>query len=96
MFKRFWLIWSRTVDHRIGRTDDEKPNIPILKNKDANIAKIALVITFLIILYLPFVCRVYKPLLLFSIFAVGYRLCIFLLLFHRHGILYFVIPFCFS
>ena len=40
MFKRFWLIWSRTVDHRIGRTDDEKPNIPILKNKDANISLI--------------------------------------------------------
>ena len=40
MFKRFWLIWSRTVDHRIGRTDDDKPNIPILKNKDANISLI--------------------------------------------------------
>ena len=38
MFKRFWLIWSRTVDHRIGRTDDDKPDIPILKNKEANIS----------------------------------------------------------
>jgi hypothetical protein len=38
MFKRLWLIWSRTVDHRIGKTDDDKPDIPILKNKDANIS----------------------------------------------------------
>jgi hypothetical protein len=38
MLKRFWLIWSRTVDHRIGKTDDDKPNIPILRNKDANIS----------------------------------------------------------
>jgi len=35
MFKRLWLIWSRTVDHRIGKTDDDKPDIPILTNKDA-------------------------------------------------------------
>ena len=40
MFKRLWLIWSRTVDHRIGKTDDDKPDIPILKNKDANISLI--------------------------------------------------------
>ena len=38
MFKRLWLIWSRTVDHRIGKTDDDKPDIPILRNKDANIS----------------------------------------------------------
>ena len=24
MFKRLWLIWARTVDHRIGKTDDDK------------------------------------------------------------------------
>ena len=35
MFKRLWLIWARTVDHRIGKTDDDKPDIPILTNKDA-------------------------------------------------------------
>ena len=35
MFKRLWLIWSRTVDHRIGKTDDDKPDIPILTNEDA-------------------------------------------------------------
>ena len=38
MLKRFWLIWSRTVDHRIGKTDDDAPDIPILRNKDANIS----------------------------------------------------------
>ena len=36
--KRLWLIWSRTVDHRIGKTDDDSPDIPILKNKEANIS----------------------------------------------------------
>ena len=35
MLKRIWLIWARTVDHRIGKTDDDKPDIPILTNKDA-------------------------------------------------------------
>lgn len=40
MFKRLWLIWSRTVDHRVGKTDDDKPDIPVLKNKDANISLI--------------------------------------------------------
>ena len=38
MFKRLWLIWARTVDHRIGKTDDDAPDIPILRNKDANIS----------------------------------------------------------
>lgn len=40
MLKRLWLIWARTVDHRIGKTDDDKPNIPILRNKDAHISLI--------------------------------------------------------
>ena len=35
MLKRLWLIWARTVDHRIGKTDDDKPDIPILTNEDA-------------------------------------------------------------
>jgi hypothetical protein len=35
MIKRLWLIWARTVDHRIGKTDDDKPDIPILTNEDA-------------------------------------------------------------
>ncbi len=38
MFRRLWLIWARTVDHRIGKTDDDKPDIPILRNDDASIS----------------------------------------------------------
>ena len=38
MFKKFWLIWSRTVDHRIGKTDDDEPDIPILSLKEAQIS----------------------------------------------------------
>ena len=34
--KRLWLIWCRTVDHRIGRTDDDEPQIPILSLQQAN------------------------------------------------------------
>ena len=40
MFKRLWLIWSRTVDHRIGKTDEDEPDIPILSLKQANISLI--------------------------------------------------------
>lgn len=36
--KRLWLIWCRTVDHRIGRTNDDEPQIPILSLKQANIS----------------------------------------------------------
>ena len=38
MLRRIWLIWSRTVDHRIGKTDDDEPDIPILSLKQANIS----------------------------------------------------------
>ena len=38
--KRVWLIWSRTVDHRIGKTDEDQPDIPILSLKQANISLI--------------------------------------------------------
>ena len=38
MNKKLRLISSRTVAHRIGKTDDDAPDIPILKNKDANIS----------------------------------------------------------
>ena len=34
--KRLWLIWCRTVDHRIGKTNDDEPQIPILSLKQAN------------------------------------------------------------
>tara|TARA_B100001113_G_C20855669_1_gene511628 strand:+ start:508 stop:702 length:195 start_codon:yes stop_codon:yes gene_type:complete len=40
MLRRIWLIWSRTVDHRIGKTDEDEPDIPILSLKQANISLI--------------------------------------------------------
>jgi len=36
--KKLWLIWARTLDHRVGRTDDDEPDIPILSLKDAQIS----------------------------------------------------------
>jgi len=39
-FTKIWLIWSRTVDHRIGLTDEERPDVPNLKVRDANISLI--------------------------------------------------------
>ena len=38
MVKKLWLIWCRTVDHRIGKTDEDEPNIPILSLKQAQIS----------------------------------------------------------
>jgi len=38
MIKKFWLIWARTLDHRVGRTDDDLPDIPILSLRDAKIS----------------------------------------------------------
>ena len=38
MIKKLWLIWCRTVDHRIGKTDEDEPNIPILSVKQAQIS----------------------------------------------------------
>jgi hypothetical protein len=46
MLKKLWLIWARTLDHRVGRTDDDQPEIPVLSLKDA---KISLVIRSLIV-----------------------------------------------
>lgn len=37
---RCWLIWSRALDHRVGMTDEEKPDIPNLRVVDANISLI--------------------------------------------------------
>ena len=34
--KKLWLIWA---PNRVGRTDDDEPDIPILSLKDANLAK---------------------------------------------------------
>lgn len=38
MFRKFWLIWARTLDHRVGRTDNDEPDIPILSLRDAQIS----------------------------------------------------------
>jgi hypothetical protein len=38
MLKKIWLIWARAIDHRIGFTDDCKPEIPTLRVRDANIS----------------------------------------------------------
>jgi hypothetical protein len=38
MFTKLWLIWSRAVDHRIGLTDECKPDVPTLKVRDANVS----------------------------------------------------------
>jgi hypothetical protein len=38
MLKKIWLIWCRTVDHRIGKTDEDEPDIPILSLKQAQIS----------------------------------------------------------
>jgi hypothetical protein len=35
---RFWLIWARATNHLIGKTDDDRPNIPILTLREAYIA----------------------------------------------------------
>ena len=36
--KKLWLIWARTLDHRVGRTDEDQPDIPILTLKQAQIS----------------------------------------------------------
>lgn len=46
MLKKLWLIWARTLDHRVGRTDDDQPEIPVLSLRDA---KISLVIRSIIV-----------------------------------------------
>ena len=38
--KQLWLIWCRTVDHRIGKTNDDEPQIPILSLEQANVSLI--------------------------------------------------------
>lgn len=36
--RKLWLIWARTLDHRVGRTNDDQPDIPILSLRDAQIS----------------------------------------------------------
>lgn len=38
--KKLWLIWARTLDHRVGKTDEDQPDIPILSLKEARISLI--------------------------------------------------------
>ena len=38
IIKSFWLIWARTVDHRIGKTDEDEPDIPILSLGQAQVS----------------------------------------------------------
>ncbi len=40
MIKKFWLIWARTLDHRVGKTDEDEPNIPILSLSEARFSLI--------------------------------------------------------
>ena len=35
---RFWLIWARATNHVMGKTDDDKPDVPILTLREAHIA----------------------------------------------------------
>jgi hypothetical protein len=35
---KWWLIWSRALDHHVGLTDEEQPRVPNLKVTDANIS----------------------------------------------------------
>jgi hypothetical protein len=38
--KKLWLIWARTLDHRVGKTDEDQPDIPILSLKEARFSLI--------------------------------------------------------
>ena len=40
MIKKFWLIWARTLDHPVGKTDEDEPNIPILSLSEARFSLI--------------------------------------------------------
>ena len=38
--KNLWLVWARTLDHRVGKTDEDEPDIPILSLKQARVSLI--------------------------------------------------------
>jgi len=44
---RFFLVLARTIDHRVGKTDADKPDIPVLTMQEA---LISFFIKFLIVL----------------------------------------------
>jgi hypothetical protein len=38
--KKLYLIWARTLDHRVGKTDKDEPNTPILSLREASFSLI--------------------------------------------------------
>lgn len=38
MIERLWLIWARATGHVMGKTDDDRPDVPILTLREARIA----------------------------------------------------------
>ena len=46
-YSRFFLILARTIDHRIGKTDSDKPDLPILTVEEA---LVSFFIKFIIVL----------------------------------------------
>tara|TARA_B100000902_G_C26462376_1_gene506088 strand:+ start:259 stop:450 length:192 start_codon:yes stop_codon:yes gene_type:complete len=38
--KKLWLVWARTLDHRVGKTDEDQPDIPILSLSEARFSLI--------------------------------------------------------
>jgi hypothetical protein len=46
---RMWLIWARATGHLMGRTDDDKPDVPILTLYEAKVA--LLLKTFWVIIH---------------------------------------------
>lgn len=34
---RPWLIWARATGHLMGRTDEDKPDVPVLTLREAKI-----------------------------------------------------------
>ena len=46
--KKLWLIWARTSDHRVGKTDKDQPDIPILSLSEARISLILRTIIILV------------------------------------------------
>ena len=46
--KKLWLIWARTLDHRVGKTDEDQPDIPILSLREARFSLILRTIILLL------------------------------------------------
>lgn len=44
---KFFLILARTIDHRVGNTDEDKPDVPILP---INYALASFLLRFIIVL----------------------------------------------